>query len=131
MAILLQPETENQRMEVLHTAIDVANIGQMADFYETLLGLEKHREFEVEGHYNYVVGGEGSAELQFREVDEQPDPAGIDHIAIAIEDVDAVVEEAVSTWESTVEMNPTTVEEGFRLAYITDPEGYSLELIEA
>ncbi|MGQ4556297.1 VOC family protein [Halobellus sp. GM3] len=118
-------------MDVLHTAIDVSDIETTSAFYEGLLGLEKAREFEVDGQFNYVVGGEGPAEIQFCEVDSAVDPSGINHIAIGVDDLDAVVAAAVDEWESTIEMEPTLVEDGLRIAFVTDPEGYTLELMEA
>lgn len=118
-------------MEVLHTAIDVVDLEAMRGFYEELLGLRHTRDFETRGVHNYYVGGSGSGELQFRVVDEKPTPAGINHIAIATDDVDAVVEEAVAAWDSQVEMEPRTLERvDRRIAFIDDPEGYTVELVE-
>lgn len=118
-------------MDVLHTAIEVGDLEAMTGFYEGLLGLERTREFETDGVHNYYVGGEGPAEIQFRVVDEAPQPAGIHHLAVATEDVDAVVEAAASEWDSDVLMEPTTIDRvDLRVAFVTDPEGYAVELIE-
>ena len=118
-------------MDVLHTAIEVVDLETTCGFYEDFLGLEHTRDFELDGVYNYYVSGSGPAEIQFRVVEEKPDPAGIDHLAVAVDDVDAVVEEAQREWESDVETEPTTLEDlGVRIAFITDPEGYTVELIE-
>lgn len=117
-------------MDVLHVAVDVTDVEAMGDFYEDVLGLHFTREFEVDGQYNYCVGGESPAELQFCEVEEKGTPAGINHISVGVEDVDAVVDEAVSNWDSTVESEPMTVGDEARIAFITDPEGYQVELIE-
>ena len=117
-------------MDVLHVAVDVVDVETTSGFYEEVLGLHFTREFEVDGNYNYCVGGEGPAEVQFCEVDEKEPPAGIDHISIAVDDVDAVVEKASSEWDSEVEREVTTVGDEARIAFITDPEGYTVELIE-
>lgn len=118
-------------MDVLHTAIEVEDLPAMIDFYEDVLGLERTREFETETVHNYYVAGEGPAEIQFRVVDEPPDPSGIHHLAIATDDVDAVVDRAVEDWDSEVVMEPRTLERvHLRVAFITDPEGYTVELIE-
>lgn len=117
-------------MDVLHVAVDVVDVESTSAFYEDVLGLQFTREFEVDGNYNYCVGGEGPAEIQFCEVDEKEPPAGINHISIAAEDLDAVVEEAVSEWDSEVVREPTTVGDEARIAFITDPEGYTVELIQ-
>lgn len=116
-------------MDVLHPALDVADLDTTVAFYEDLLGLHRTREAELDGRQHYFLGGAGPAELQLVEADEPVEPAGINHLAVAAEDVDAVVEEAVDEWGSTVEMEPQTFNDA-RLAFITDPEGYSVELIE-
>ncbi|WP_248897964.1 VOC family protein [Haloplanus halobius] len=118
-------------MDVLHTAIEVTDLDATREFYEDLLGLERSREYEQHGVRNYYVTGAGPGELQFRVVDAVPDPAGIDHIAIAADDVDATVETAVSEYGVTVEREPATLERvNRRLAALTDPDGYTVHLIE-
>ncbi|MFB6195913.1 MAG: VOC family protein [Haloplanus sp.] len=118
-------------MDVLHTAIEVTDLDATRAFYEELLGLDYSREYERDGVRNYYVTGESPAELQFRVVDEAPDPAGIEHVAIAAEDVDATVQEAVDEYGATVERAPATLERvNRRLAAITDPDGYTVHLIE-
>lgn len=118
-------------MEVLHTALEVTDLDAMRGFYEDLLGLKRTREFETRGQHNYYVAGAGSAELQFRVVDEKGEPAGINHVAIAADDVDAVVAEATAEWDSSVEREPRTLtRKNIRLAAITDPEGYTVHVIE-
>ena len=118
-------------MDVLHTAIEVGDLDTTREFYEGLLGLECTRQFEARGQQNYYVGGAGSAELQFKVVDEVPEPSGIHHVAIATTDVDAVVERAVTEWDTTVEMEPRTLDrKSIRLAAVTDPDGYTVHLIE-
>jgi lactoylglutathione lyase len=118
-------------MDVLHTAIEVSDLAATRAFYEDLLGLERSREYEKDGVRNYYVTGAGPGELQFRVVDSVPDPAGIEHVAVASDDVDAAVEEAVAAFDVTVEEEPRTLERvDRRLAAITDPDGYTVHLIE-
>ncbi|AZH24442.1 VOC family protein [Haloplanus aerogenes] len=118
-------------MDVLHTAIEVSDLDSTRAFYEDLLGLERSREYEKDGVKNYYVTGAGPGELQFRVVESVPDPAGIEHIAIVADDVDATVEEAVSAFGVTVEQEPRTLERvNRRLAILTDPDGYEIHLIE-
>lgn len=80
---------------------------------------------------NYYVTGAGPGELQLRVVDSVPDPTGIEHLAIAADDVDATVDRAVEAFDVTVEQAPRTLERvNRRLAILTDPDGYAVHLIE-
>lgn len=117
-------------MEVLHAALNVSDMDATLDFYENLLGLERTREAELDGQRMVFVGRDDGAELQFLAVDESDEPAGIDHVAVATDDVEATIEEAESEWNSSVVIEPQTVGGEVRLAFITDPEGYRVELIE-
>jgi len=118
-------------MDVLHTAIEVSDLDATRAFYEELLGLERSREYEKDGVKNYYVTGAGPGELQFRVVDDAPDPGGIEHLAVAADDVDATVADAVAAFDVTVEEEPRTLERvNRRLAVLTDPDGYAVHLIE-
>ncbi|WP_336023163.1 VOC family protein [Halobellus salinisoli] len=117
-------------MDVLHAALNVSDIDATLDFYESLLDLERTREAELDGQRMVFVGSDGGAEIQFLVVDEPVDPEGIDHVAIAVDDAAATVEKAQAEWGSTVVMEPQVIGDEVRLAFITDPEGYHVELIE-
>ncbi|GGN09208.1 VOC family protein [Halarchaeum nitratireducens] len=117
-------------MDVLHVAVDVTDIETASGFYEDALGLRFTRAFTVEGTHNYCVGGEGPAEIQFREVDDPVVPAGINHLSVGVDDLDATVETAVSGWDATLEREPFDIDDETRAAFVTDPEGYTVELIE-
>lgn len=118
-------------MDVLHTAIEIVDLESMRGFYEGLLGLEHSRDFETNDIHNYYVTGSGPAEIQFRVVEEKATPAGIHHLAVATDDVDGTVETAVASWDSEVVMAPRTLNRvDRRIAFISDPEGYTVELIE-
>jgi lactoylglutathione lyase len=118
-------------MKVLHTAIEVTDLEAMRALYEDLLGLSKSREFQTEDVHNYYVVGECGAEIQFKIVEETTAPGAIDHIAIATDDVDAIVDRAVTEFDSTVIMEPQDLDRvNKRISFITDPEGYSIQLTE-
>jgi len=117
-------------MEVLHTAIDVTDMEAQIDFYTELLGLEVTREAAMDGQRMVWIGGDEGGELQFLEADEREEPAGIDHLAVATDDLDAAIEAATSEWGSTLVIEPQTVGDEARLAFVTDPEGYHVELIQ-
>jgi len=117
-------------MDVLHTAIEVSDLDETRAFYEDLLGLDRSRQYELNGVTNYYVTGAGPGELQFRVVDDAPDPAGIEHIAVAAADVDTTVEDAADRGVP-VQQEPRTLERvNRRLAILTDPDGYTVHVIE-
>lgn len=117
-------------MELLHVALDVTDMETAVDFYTELLGLQVTREAELEGQQMVWVGSDDGGELQLLETDDHDEPAGIDHLAITTDDLDATIEAAIEEWDSSVLMEPQTVGDGARLAFISDPEGYSVELIQ-
>lgn len=122
-------------MDVLHTAVWVTDLENTAEFYEEVLGLEHSRDFVGDdGVTNYFMSGESDAEVQFKydeDADVSIDPGTMDHLAAAVEDVDATVDLAVEKWGSSVADGPRTVADlGVRIAFITDPEGYTIEIIQ-
>lgn len=123
-------------MDVLHNAMWVSDIEETLSFYVDALGLEKTREFESgDGARNVFVAGKSDTEIQFkyhpdREVGDQSE-AGYDHVAIAVDDTDAEVERLVEKTGCTLRRGPLTSEgAGARVAFIEDPDGYGIELIE-
>ncbi len=120
-------------MDVLHTAIWVDDIDAQLAFYCDGLGLEQTREFDLDGVTNTYVAGESDAEIQFKHDDTErnPEPAGIDHLAVEVTDMAETIETVVERYESEVVDEPRTIEEkGIQIAFVTDPEGYIVELIE-
>lgn len=121
-------------MEVLHTAVWVSDIERTVAFYTGTLDLEHTRSLTRDGVLNYFVGGEGGTELQFKYDEDADDrsiePAGIDHLALEVDDVDETVATLQATHGSEVLEGPTTLDEhGVRFAMVTDPDGYVVELI--
>jgi len=120
--------------DVLHMAITVTDLEAMSEFYEETLGLEYAHQNDVGGQVNYYVTGNSSAEIQFihsPDAEPSPDRAAMDHIAIQVDDVDGTVEHATEQWDSEVAREPMTVDDlDVRIAFITDPEGYVVELVE-
>ncbi|WP_226007057.1 VOC family protein [Natrinema salinisoli] len=120
-------------MDVLHTAVWVDDIEAQLSFYCDGLGLERTREFDLDGVTNTYIGGESDAEIQFKHDDTErnPEPAGIDHLAVGVDDVDGTVDELVDRYDGEIVDEPRTLEDkGVRIAFVADPEGYVVELIE-
>ena len=120
-------------MDVLHTALWVSELDATREFYEGTLGLSFSRDLDGDdGVYNYFVAGESDTEIQFKPVgdrdDDAVDPGGIDHVAVAVESVDDVLDELD---DDRVTDGPTELDElDVRIAFVTDPDGYGVELIE-
>lgn len=121
-------------MDVLHTAIWVSDIEETLEFYVDTLGLEKTNEFvSGDGATNVYVAGDDDVELQFKYKPDRevPEPAGIDHIALTVDDTDAMVERLVEETACTLERGPLTSEgANARVAFLEGPDGYGLELVE-
>lgn len=119
-------------MQFDHTAIGVADLGATEAFYEEALGLEREREVRGEdGSVHRYLRGDGGAALQVihRPDGGEVDPAGLEHLAVRVDDVDATFDALVEATGCPVKVAPTTVEElDTRFAFVVDPDGYVVEL---
>lgn len=122
-------------MDVLHPALWVSDVEATRAFY-TALGLTTSREVvEDDGVVNWFARGDCETEIQFREPPDgaDTDAVGFDHVALAVDDAAAVVSLVAEDTAGGVERPPTTVETDaatYRIAFVTDPDGYRVELIE-
>ena len=121
-------------MNVLHTAVWVSSLDETKDFYCDSIGLNHSRDFTTNGVKNYFVAGDADAEIQFkfdpdRDVNVRSD--GFDHLAVGVNNVEAVFDRLVNEHGSDVIKKPTTLETtGSTIAFVTDPDGYTVELIQ-
>lgn len=119
-------------MDVIHTAIEVADLEATRVFYEDGLGLSYDREFTEDGIRNYYVSGEGEAGIQFRHYlagTEPIEPAGIHHIALEVDDLEGTFERLVELTDCEV-VDPPVQDDDNEKAFVRDPDGYVLELLE-
>jgi lactoylglutathione lyase len=129
-------------MRLLHTMLRVGNLQRSIDFYTQVLGMTLLRQTDrPEQQYTLAFLGYGSnpehAELELTYnygVEHYELGTAYGHIAVGLDDVaatcNAVREKAASLGGAiTREAGPikggTTV-----IAFITDPDGYKIELIE-
>lgn len=121
-------------MRVIHTALWVADLDRTLEFYEGVLGLDHQWDFTLDGIRNYYVGTDDGAEIQFKYDhgrEEPVTPSGVDHLALAVEDVDTTFERVVDESGCPVVTAPTDVEAaGRRVAFVEDPDGYVVEFVE-
>jgi lactoylglutathione lyase len=122
----------------LHTMIRVGNLDRSVDFYTRLLGMKELRRRDVpEGKYTLAFVGYGDEasntvlELTYNYgVEKYEHGTAFGHLAIGVPDVKATCERLRAEGvKITREPGPvkfgTTV-----IAFIEDPDGYKIELIE-
>ena len=120
-------------MEVLHTCLNVADADRTADWYVEQLGFERSWEFTTEdgATRNVYVADERGIEFQLSDTEgEQPAESGdlYDHVAVKVDDVDAAFDRIDN---HGVRKRPgDQPEAGARTAFIEDPDGHVVELIE-
>lgn len=100
------------------------DVGATVAFYETLLGAEPVSRWDGGAVFDL-----GSATLLVHEAVDHGAAPGEDHAAFAVEDVDAVCDTLVDRGLA-IEWPPADYDWG-RSAYLRDPNGDLLELIEA
>jgi len=124
----------------LHTMIRVGNLERSIDFYTRLLGMKELRRRDVpDGKYTLAflgygdgnASGGGEIELTYNygvEKYEQGNAFG--HLAVGVPDV-AAAAEAVRDGGGKVTREPGPVKFGTTvIAFVEDPDGYKIELIE-
>jgi len=123
-------------MDVIHHAVWVSDMEETLAFYVDELGLEQTNEFvSGDGARNVYVAGDSDIEIQFKhepDRDVDPDADGpFDHVAIAVDDVDAELERLVENGSATLVRGPLdSTGASARVAFIEDPAGYGIELVE-
>ncbi|MBW8269325.1 lactoylglutathione lyase [Caldovatus aquaticus] len=131
-------ETATGGGRFLHTMIRVGNLDRSVDFYTRLLGMKELRRRDVpEGRYTLAFVGYGDEasntvlELTYNYgVEKYEMGTAFGHLAIGVPDVKATCERLRAAGvKITREPGPvkfgTTV-----IAFIEDPDGYKIELIE-
>lgn len=124
-------------MEFAHPSLWVSDLEATRKFYEETIGLTVTREGESTVYYpgseNLFLEDDEGVEIQFKYDSEQEseNPSGFDHIAFNVNDVDEAFNRITNNTNSPVVLEPATMEEaGLRIAFIKDPDGYKVELIE-
>ncbi|HZB36257.1 MAG TPA: VOC family protein [Gaiellaceae bacterium] len=122
----------------LHTMYRITDPNRSRQFYEAL-GLEARRELpivrngelEATNYFFGVPGQDEELELTFNHDRRTYElGTGYGHIALAVDDLDATLAR-LSEQGIEPEREPYRVREGgSRLTFVTDPDGYRIELIE-
>ena len=125
-------------MRILHTMLRVGDLQLSIDFYTTVLGMKLLRTSEnAEYKYSLAFLGYGSnpdhAELELTYnwgTDSYDMGTAYGHIAISTADIYATCDQ-VRAAGGNISREPGPVKGGTTvIAFITDPDGYKVELIE-
>ncbi len=120
-------------MDTLHICLNVSDADCLAEWYKTELGFEDSWEFTSDDGQTrnvYVADGNGF-ELQLSDTEgEDSFEAGTawDHFAVKVDDVDAAFEEI--DHHGVVKEPGDQPAAGARTAFVEDPDGHVVELIE-
>ena len=121
-------------MELIHTCYRITNPDRSVAFYEAL-GFEKRRELPIRDEainiFMGLSGDDDRLELTYNfGVDSYELGTGYGHIALTVDDLDGTLEQLAGQGIEP-ERPPYTVREGgSRLCFVSDPDGYRVELIE-
>ena len=125
-------------MRILHTMLRVSDLDRSLGFYTKVLGMKLLRKSEnAEYKYTLAFVGYGNnpdhAELELTYnwgVTEYEMGTAYGHLAISAEDIYAACEQ-VRANGGNVTREPGPVKGGSTvIAFVTDPDGYKIELIE-
>jgi lactoylglutathione lyase len=125
-------------MRILHTMLRVGDLQRSIDFYTNVLGMKLLRTSDnPEYKYKLAFMGYGSnpehAELELTYnygVDKYEMGTAYGHIAIGVDDAKKACD-AARTAGGNVTREPGPVKGGSTvIAFLTDPDGYKVELIE-
>jgi catechol 2,3-dioxygenase-like lactoylglutathione lyase family enzyme len=138
-----------------HAGITVASLEAALVFYRDLLGLEVTGQGEDSGRELDAISGLSGVRIRYAELDlgggqlleliefrppaagrlaRGPREPGASHLALRVDDVDALYEQLVAAGV-TVPGHPTTITapgpwEGARCVYVEDPDGRTVELVQ-
>ena len=121
---------------LVHTCIRVRDIDASVRFYE-VLGFEKRGKLDFGAAYNVYMGlpGDGDRlELTVNVGREEPYDLGdgYNHVAVTVDDIDAALEAmaAIGVQPEKPAYRPGQREDLPRIAFVADPDGYRVELID-
>ncbi len=120
-------------MDVIHVCLNVSDADRIAQWYVDELDMERSWEFTTEDGQTenvYVTDGEGF-ELQLSDTEgtEEFDAGtAYDHFAVTVDDVDAAFDRIDN--HGVVQAPADNDPAGARTAFIEDPDGHVVELVE-
>ena len=122
---------------IIHTMLHVADMARSLAFYRDVLGMEikVERKNAETGHHNVFLGypaERASAELEltsYRDKGAFEHGEGYGHIGMAVDDCAAACA-YLAEHGALISRPPKTMPSGSVLAFVRDPDGYEIELIQ-
>lgn len=123
----------------IHTCYRILDPEKRIDFYVNALGMKKVGEMHFSDATNYFFAMEedaGAPMLELTHNHERREPydpgEGYSHVAFIVDDLEGTVAKLKERGvEVALEPKTMTVEEhDYRIAFIVDPDGYRIELLE-
>jgi len=118
-------------MALLHVCMDVSDAESIADWYTSNLDFERSWQFTASGERSIFVADDSGVEIQLRETDGETTfefGTGWDHVAVEVEDVDDSIGRI--DHDGVVEAPSGGPDSGARTAFVADPDGHTIELIQ-
>jgi lactoylglutathione lyase len=123
--------------ELVHTCVRVRDIDATSRFYRAL-GFEERGRLNFESAYNVYMGLPGGGDvLEFTVNVGQEEPydlgTGYNHVALTVDDLDAVLArlaDEVGAEPEKPPYRPGGRDDLPRIAFVADPDGYRIELID-
>jgi lactoylglutathione lyase len=123
-------------MKLIHTCVRVRDIDASLRFYEAL-GFERRGRLNFQTAYNIYMGlpGDGDA-LELTVNDDRTEPydlgEGYNHVALTVPDLDELLGRlAADGIEPEKPPYHPGGREEYRICFVTDPDGYRIELIDS
>lgn len=121
----------------LHTMIHVADLGRSVDFYTRVMGMRLLRQgrAEAEARSNAFVGYGDETDTAVIELTAYDHRQTYDHgnafghLALGFDDVPAACH-AIAAAGGTISREPFVIANGKTIAFVTDPDGYEVELVQ-
>jgi lactoylglutathione lyase len=118
-------------MDAIHVCLNVSDADRLAEWYIENLGFEESWGFTAGDTRNVYVADSNGFELQLSDTngeDDLEDGTAWDHLAVAVEDVEAAF--ADIDHHGVVQEPADQPEAGARTAFVRDPDGHVVELVE-
>ncbi len=134
-----RPAVDTSGFRMLHTMIRVLDLDKSIDFYTRLLGMNLMRRTDYEsGRFTLAFVGYGEAKantvIELTHNWDQAEPytigSGFGHLAIGVPDIYGTCEKLAAEGVKIPRPPGPMKHGGSVIAFIEDPDGYKIELIE-